>query len=136
MFQVTRIIPFLTILLFSFFYLFPETAFSGQVSGELKSSGGDEIQIFLKIRAPAPNTIIITLHLPANTAVVSARPAFAKAQPQHGEVNWLLSRVQPGNVKIWCKLNKNVKVSEIIASVRYKNPQTGKMEEDMISGSE
>ncbi len=136
MYQPKNFILFLPILVLSFFCLFPNQALCAQVSGDLKALSGHKIQIILDIKTPAPNTIIITLHLPADTAVVSAQPAIAKAQPRQGEVNWLLSHVQPGKLRILCRLNKEVKISELIASVRYKNPQTGKMEEDMISGSD
>jgi hypothetical protein len=124
--------PFMIFTL-SLICLFPGSVFSGQVIGGVSAVRDRNIQILLKITAPAPNTVILTLHLPSGITVMSAKPAFAKALPEKGEVNWLLSDVRPGNLNITCRLNKKVKPSEILTTVRYKSPLTGKMEEDTLT---
>ena len=130
--RAKRALPFFIFIFFIFFIL-PDAAFSGQVSGKITASRGRDIQILLDITAPAPNTIILTLHLPVGTTVISAKPAFAKALPEKGEVNWLLSDVKPGKVQITCTLDKKAGKGEIVASARYKSPLTGKMEEATLA---
>ncbi len=113
--------------------LFPDPVFSGQVMGGVSAVRDRHVRILLKITAPAPKTVILTLHLPSGTKVVYAKPPFAKALPEKGEVNWLLSDVKAGNLDVTCRLNKKVKASEILTTVRYKNPLSGKMEEDRLT---
>ena len=113
--------------------LFPDPVFSGQVTGGVSTVKDRDLQIFLKITAPAPKTVILTLHLPTGTTVVSANPPFAKALPEKGEVNWLLSDIKPGQLGISCRLNKKIKAADILTTVRYKNPLSGKMEEDTLN---
>ena len=124
----------LMIFTLSFGCLFPDFVFAGQVMGGVSAVRDRDVQIVLKIAAPAPKTVILTLHLPSGTIVVSARPAFSKALPEKGEVNWLLSDVKPGNFDITCRLKKKVKPSQILTTVRYKSPLSGKMVEDTLAG--
>ena len=108
--------------------LFSTPALCGQVTGKIKVAGSQGIQILLSVLAPAPKTIIVTLRLPAGTSVASASPSYSKALAEKGIVNWLLSGVKPGQVKISCKLDRPVKPPAISASVRFRSPLTGKME--------
>jgi len=120
----------LALLLYS---IFPAQAMCGQVSGEIRVSRGKTVHILLNIKSPAPNALILTLYLPKGIRVKSSKPAFARSMPEKGQVNWLLPDIKPGDFKITCKLNKSVKVSELKASVRYKSPDTGQMEEESLS---
>ncbi len=110
------------------FCLLPEGAGAAQVNGKIKMSR-NTARLLIDIVAPAPKTIILTLHLPEGTKVRSCKPAFTKADPKNNGINWLLTDVSPGKLKISCKLNRRTKASSLSATARYKNPSNGNMEE-------
>ena len=109
-----------------------ENALCSQVSGKIRISRARNVQILVKIPTPAPKTIILTLKLPAGASVTSAKPVPSRLLSEKQEVNWLLSDLGPGERKIECKIDRNVKISDLRVSIRYKNPGTGKMEEHAL----
>ncbi len=122
----------LSILVFMVFVFCCKNALCSQVSGKIRTSGARNVQILVKIPTPAPKTIILTLKLPAGVSVASANPAPSRLLSDKQEVNWLLSDLGPGERKIECRMDRNVKISDLRVSVRYKNPRTGKMEEHAL----
>jgi hypothetical protein len=113
-------------------YLVPSGAYAAQIAGKIRVAR-NEVRLLLDIEAPAPKTIILTLHLPPGTKIRSCKPPFTKAVPDDGEFNWLLTDVTHGHLTVSCRLNRRIRASSISGTARYKNPSNGNMEEISLS---
>lgn len=102
------------------------------VSGHAAGAGGREIRLEISVGSPPPATVIVTLKLPAGTAVEQAQPAASRFDHKSGEAKWLLSGLGSGRFIIKLQLSRPVTPSELSGRISYKHPATGAMQEEEI----
>jgi hypothetical protein len=81
----------------------------------------------LKIAAPAPSSVIVSLTLPVGSDILSASPDFKKRSKRPQEIKWLLKDVTPGKRTISFKLSAPFSFSQLHCIVQYMEPGDGKM---------
>ncbi len=116
------------------FSVMPSFAWAdGLISCKYLKAAGHDIELELEVRGGAPLTVIVLQHLPAGVNVVGSRPAMKKYEAENGLAKWLLKNVKPGKSVVSIKLDKAVKPGDIKGELRYRTPDSGVMEEMMIS---
>jgi uncharacterized protein (DUF58 family) len=92
----------------------------------LKAQGRD-IRLELTIGSPAPATVIVTQHLPADISIEQAQPAVNRFDQRRSEAKWLLSGIDRGRLGIEMRLSRPVRAGELRGQIQYKHPLTGAM---------
>jgi hypothetical protein len=87
----------------------------------------------LNISEPVPASIIISLNLPPQFAILEAAPPVKKHSKKDNEVKWLLKDLQPGRHQITYRLSSPLPPEQFECIVQYRDPRTGEMVSRKIS---
>ena len=81
----------------------------------------------INVENPAPTSIIIKQHIPANTRIAQAMPSSTKFAAGKGEVTWLIKAPKPGVQRIRLQYEKSLSGKKATAVIRCKSPHDGKL---------
>ncbi len=110
------------------------TAEAGElVHGEYLSSSGKVIQLSITTGTPPPSHIIVAQIIPPGVKVDRTQPEAQKISISKGKVKWLLKKVQSGSQTLSITLSKQIDHSTISATLRYRDPVTGRYIESLIT---
>ena len=104
----------------------------GQVSGRYLEARGAGIMLELKIKAPAPKSIIVIQQFASGTDIKKALPPYAKYDPASGRAKWLLKKVRPGKQLIHVYASSAVRPGSVSCTIRYRDPVSGAMIEKAV----
>ncbi len=98
----------------------PAIAFSGQISGNYRSTSGNNIVLEMTVSAPAPQSIIIVQSVTGTTRIKGATPSPQKIAGAGQTAKWLLKDIQPGVRRIQLQLSGPLQGS-LQAHIRYRS---------------
>jgi len=120
--------PFWGTFLLALFLALSTQVYAGNlVSGRYIISGHLTIVMELRIKSPAPNTVIVIQHLPKGLAIRQAHPHFDKYNQKTNDAKWLLRKPSSGITKISIETTGPIRPAELKGEICYRDPLTGVM---------
>lgn len=105
-----------------------KTAFARDlVSGRYISSAGKNIILDLNVKGPATSNLIVHQFLSAPVDIINSSPPLMKFDKKKGKAQWLIKKVQPGQVRITMELSEPIQPGMVRAEVRCRDQETGQM---------
>lgn len=112
-----------------------DSALAGeQVSAKyVVAADGNEVVVRLELGLSPPATLMVIQNIPPGARLTESQPEAKTIDSEKQEAKWLLLGVRPGVETVRMLFDRKVGRDELRGEVRYRVPETGKMESLLIA---
>lgn len=102
---------------------------NGSASIEYQSVSQNKVVFMVKVKSPAPSSLIIKHFHPANNNLLTSSPRARQINNDRGYSKWLLKNVRPGVYPFSLTFAKPVNPGDLRLSLQYRSPSSGNFQE-------